>query len=174
MMRCIGLCLCAVLIAACSRGGTQVVLPALDRSAKIQLFCADLEQITAVDFELNDLLPLEACERETTELAPEFTPFRLGAVTQIQSGEVAAINFTARAVFDTNEAVPGFTAFRVGEQPTGIQISPLDPEFTYVSSFSPKTVQSYRTARLLSSDEVPDLLPADQKDVQAGPADLAL
>ena len=46
MIRWLGWCLCALSIAACSRGGTQVVLPALDRSAEIQLFCADLEQVT--------------------------------------------------------------------------------------------------------------------------------
>ncbi|MDH3201566.1 MAG: hypothetical protein OEM15_11800 [Myxococcales bacterium] len=174
MIRWASVCLCALLIAACSRGGTQIILPALDRSAKIQLFCADLEQVTAVDFDLVSLLPLEACELETTELAPGFTPFRLGAVTQIQSGEVAAINFTVPGVFDTNDAVPGFTAFRVGEQPTGIQISPFDPEFTYVSSFSSKTVQAYPTARFLTSDEDPNLPPGDEADLRAGPTDLAL
>ncbi|MDH3624035.1 MAG: hypothetical protein OEQ49_09175 [Myxococcales bacterium] len=174
MIRWATCCLCACLIAACSRGGTQVVLPALDRSAKIQLFCADLEEISAVDFEVRALLPLDVCGLETTEFAADFTPFRLGAVTQIQSGEVAAINFSARAVFDTNEAVPGFTAFQVGEQPTGIQISPFDPTFTYVSSFSSRTVQSYPTQRILTSDDDPNLPANDEVDLQAGPTDLAL
>ncbi len=174
MIRWISGCLCALLISSCNRGGTQVVLPALDRSAKIQIFCADLEEINAVEFDVLSLLPLEACELESTELATGFTPFRLGAVTQIQSGEVAAINFTEPGVFDTNDAVPGFTSFRVGEQPTGIRISPRDPKFTYVSSFSSKTVQAYPTARILTGDDDPDLPSEDQVDLQAGPADLAL
>ena len=166
-------CLCALLIAGCP-GGTDIVIPALDRSGKIQLLCADLDQATSFDFVLRSILPLEACEIPSEERAPEFTPNGLGAVTQVQTGEVSAINFTNRRVFDTNTAVPGFTAFRVGEQPTGIQISPLDPAFTYVSSFSAKTIQAYPTERLLLSDQDPTL-PANQEvSVGAGPTDLAL
>ncbi len=174
MIRWAGWGLCFVLIAACNRGGTQVVLPALDRSAKIQLFCADLEQITGVDFAVRALLPLEACELATSELAAEFTPFRLGAVTQIQSGEVVAVNFTARGVFDTSDTVPGFNGLRVGEQPTGIQVSPFDPEFTYVSSFSSKAIQAFPTVRLLTADDPLDLAEGQEVDTGAGPTDLAL
>ncbi|MCZ6807822.1 MAG: hypothetical protein O7F08_12770 [Deltaproteobacteria bacterium] len=167
-------CLCALLIGACNRGGPQIVLPALDRSGKIQLLCADLDQPTSFSVDVRAVLPLEACELEDTEWAPGFTPNGLGAVTQTQTGEVSAINFTNRLVFDTNRSVPGFTAFRVGEQPTGIQISPLDPAMTYVSSFSPKTIQAFSTERILITDE--DLsLPADQEvGLEAGPTDLAM
>ena len=166
-------CLCALLIAACNNAGNQVVLPALDRSGKIQLLCADLDQPTSFSVDVRAILPLEACEIDNTEWAPGFTPNGLGAVTQLQTGEVSAINFTNRLVFDTNTTVPGFTAFEVGEQPTGLQISPLNPTMTYVSSFSPKTIQAYPTQRILTSDEDDDLLAVQEVSLDAGPTDLA-
>ncbi len=173
MIRWTAWCLCALLIAACNRGGTQVPLPALDRSDKIQLLCADLDQPTSFSVDVRQVLPLEACEIDSTEWAPNFTPNGLGAVTQVQTGEVSAINFSNQLVFDTNTTVPGFTAFLVGEQPTGLQISPLDPTMTYVSSFSPKTIQAYPTRRILTTDEDDDL-PMDQEvSLDAGPTDLA-
>jgi hypothetical protein len=166
-------CLCALLIAACNNAGNQVVLPALDRSGKIQLLCADLDQPTSFSVDVRAILPLEACEIDNTEWAPGFTPNGLGAVTQLQTGEVSAINFTNRLVFDTNTTVPGFTAFKVGEQPTGLQISPLNPTMTYVSSFSPKTIQAYPTKRILTRDEDDDLLAVQEVSLDAGPTDLA-
>ena len=40
MRRLLTLCLCATLVAACGRGGSNVVLASLDRSDEIQLFCS--------------------------------------------------------------------------------------------------------------------------------------
>ncbi len=166
--------LCSMILVACSRGGTQIALPALDRSGKIQLLCADIEQRNSFDIDLRSVLPLDACELQPSELASGFTPNGLGAVTQVQSGEVAALNFTNRIVFDTNTAVPGFTAFRVGEQPTGIRISEFNPEVTYIASFSAKTVQAYPTEILLTADQDDDLPTQDRTILDAGPTDLEL
>ena len=165
-----------LLVAACNRGGTNVVLPSLNRSARIQLFCANLEQPTSFDVGFRGLLPLDACELDLEDLAEDFTPNGLGAVTQVQSGEVAAVNFSSQRVFDTNTSVPGFTAFQVGEQPTGLQISPLNPDYTFVSSFSAKTIQAYPTELifLLASEQSDDLPDPQERSLEAGPLDLAL
>ena len=72
---------------------------------------------------------------------------------------------------DTNRTVPGVTALRVGEQPTGIQISPFEPSYTYVSSFSPKSVQAIPTEAVITGESES---PTQQVRFEAGPTDLAL
>lgn len=170
MKRFLTMASCALLLAACNSGGTGVVLSSLNRPAKLQLLCADLTLLTGNLFALQQILPAPLCSTETS-FSPEINAQFLGAVTQVQTGEVAAISFTNSLILDTNRTIPGVTSLRVGEQPTGIQISPLAPGYTYVSSFSPKSVQAIPTAAVLegSSD-----LPTQQVRFDAGPTDLAL
>ena len=159
----------ATLVAACGRGGNNVVLASLDRSDEIQLFCADLALVTGNLFELRQLLPLSICDTDTT-FAPEVEAQFLGAVTQVQAGTVAAISFTSSLILDTNRTVPGVTALRVGEQPTGIQISPFEPSYTYVTSFSPKSLQAIPTDAIITGLE----FDVDQVRFDGGPTDIAL
>ena len=170
-MRCLlALFLCACVLASCRRNATNVALASLDRTDKIQLLCADLELDSANLYILNDLLPLEACDPDATT-ATDAQVQLLGAVTQTQNGTVAIASFTRSTIFDTNRTVPGVTAFRVGEEPTGLQISPFEPTYAYVSSFSAKSVQAIPTEALLVGDSV---LATQQLRFDAGPSDLAL
>ena len=161
---------CAIILAACNNSANNIVLASLDRSENIDLLCADVEQVTGNLFDFKQVLPLELCENEV-EFGPDVDAQFLGAVTQIESGTVAVVNFTNGAIFDTNRTVPGVTALRVGEQPTAIQISPVDPLYTYVSSFSPKSVQAVPTEAVIqgTSDR-----PVGEVRFDAGPSDLAL
>jgi len=161
---------CAFMVAACKSNSNNVVLASLSRSEKIQLFCADLTQVSGNFYDLKQVLPMEVCQGDNT-FAPDVQPQFLGAVTQIQSGEVAVVSFTRSVVFDTNRTVPGVTALRVGEQPTGIQISPVESSYTYISSFSPKSVQAIPTEVLIARDQ--DFL-VQQVRFDEGPTDLAL
>ena len=170
MKRFVVIASCALVLASCKGGANNVVLSSLDRSAKIQLLCADLELITGNLFDLRQVLPGELCVSETT-FAPEVEAQFLGAVTQTQTGEVAVVSFTRSAILDTNRTVPGVTALRVGEQPTGIQISPFEPTYTYVSSFSPKSVQAIPTEAVITGDSAS---PTQQVRFEAAPTDLAL
>ena len=170
MKRFVVIASCALVLASCKGGANNVVLSSLDRSAKIQLLCADLELITGNLFDLRQVLPAELCVSETT-FAPEVEAQFLGAVTQTQTGEVAVVSFTRSAILDTNRTVPGVTALRVGEQPTGIQISPFEPTYTYVSSFSPKSVQAIPTEAVITGDSAS---PTQQVRFEAAPTDLAL
>ena len=137
---------------------------------RFNFLCADLELITGNLFDLRQVLPIDLCSTETT-FAPEVEAQFLGAVTQTQTGEVAVVSFTRSAILDTNRTVPGVTALRVGEQPTGIQISPFEPSYTYVSSFSPKSVQAIPTEAVITGESA---LPTQQVRFEAGPTDLAL
>lgn len=157
-------------LAGCKNNANNIVLASLGRSAKIQLFCADLDLITGNLYDLQSVLPSGLCTTETT-FAPEVNAQFLGAVTQTQTGEVAVISFTTSAILDTNRTIPGVTALRVGEQPTGIQISPLEPSYTYVSSFSPKTVQAIPTEAVITGESA---LPTEQVRFEVGPTDLVL
>jgi hypothetical protein len=170
MMRFLAVAVLVLVLPSCRGNATNVVLSSLDRSAKIQLLCADLELVTGNLFDLRQVLPAEICSTETT-FAPQVDAQFLGAVTQTQTGEVAAISFTRSAILDTNRTVPGVTALRVGEQPTGIQISPFEPTYTYVSSFSPKSVQAIPTEAVITGESAS---PTQQVRFDAGPTDLAL
>ncbi len=160
----------ALLITSCRRGGTNVVLASLDRSAEIQLLCADIDLVTGNFYEFSQVLPLDLCDSNTA-FAPEVEAQLLGAVTQAQTGTVAAVSFTESAILDTNRTIPGVTAFIVGEQPTGIAISPVEPSYTYVSSFTPKSVQAVPTEAIIDGQSA---LPTQQVRFDAGPTDLAL
>jgi hypothetical protein len=170
MTRFFAVVLCALLLTSCRGSGNNVVLSSLNRSAKIQFLCADMELITGNLFDLRAILPTELCSTETI-FAPEVTAQFLGAVTQTQTGEVAVVSFTNSLILDTNRTIPGVTALRVGEQPTGIQISPFEPSYTYVSSFSPKSVQAIPTEAVITGESD---LPTQQVRFDAGPTDLAL
>ena len=170
MTRFFAVVLCALLLTSCRGSGNNVVLSSLNRSAKIQFLCADMELITGNLFDLRAILPTELCSTETS-FAPEVTAQFLGAVTQTQTGEVAVVSFTNSLILDTNRTIPGVTALRVGEQPTGIQISPFEPSYTYVSSFSPKSVQAIPTEAVITGESD---LPTQQVRFDAGPTDLAL
>ena len=172
MRRALGSLVAIVLLVACGNTGTNVVLARLDRSAKIQLLCADLMQPTADDVTFNRVLPLAACDPDVEGDVPNAN--FVAVITQTQSGEVAAVNFTNDLVFDTNRAVPGFTFVQVGEQPTGIQVSPSDPTYTYVSSFSARTVQAIPSVEVLTGSVTDDELFVQTEDLPSGPTDLAL
>ncbi|MGB5703681.1 MAG: hypothetical protein WBM48_12755 [Polyangiales bacterium] len=147
---------CALLLASCRNSAANVVLASLDRSEKIDLLCAEIEQVTGNSYRLYRTLPLDLCDDDTTveATAPNASAQFLGAVTQTESGTVAVVNFSNGAIFDTSVTVPGVTALRVGEQPTAIQLSPVDPRYTYVSSFSPKSVQAISTREVITGSPV--------------------
>lgn len=170
MSRWLALLMIASLVVSCRGGGTSVVLASLDRSAKIELLCAEIELVTGNFFELRQLFPLAFCDPETS-FADDVVPQLVGAVTQAQTGTVAAINFTRSAILDTNRTIPGVTAFIVGEQPTGIQISPVEPSYTYVSSYTPKSVQAVPTEAIIDGVAI---LPIQQVRFDEGPTDLVL
>ncbi|MGD8825501.1 MAG: hypothetical protein PVI24_11000, partial [Myxococcales bacterium] len=170
MMRHLSWILLALLTASCGRGGTNVVLASLNRSAKIQLACADLDLITGNFYEFKELFPLALCNSDT-QFAEGIQPQVLGAVTQAQTGEVAAVSFTQSLILDTNRTIPGVTAFIVGEQPTGIQISPVEPSYTYISSYTPKSVQAVPTEAIIDGESP---LPIQQVRFDEGPTDLVL
>lgn len=160
----------ALLVTSCRRGGRNVVLASLDRSAEIQLLCADIDLISGNFYDFQQILPLALCDSETT-FAPDVDAQFLGAVTQAQTGTVAAISFTSSAILDTNRTVPGVTAFIVGAQPTGIQISPIEASYTYLSSYTPKSVQAVPTEAIIDGQSA---LPIQQVRFDEGPTDLAL
>ncbi len=171
MSRILAFTLAALLLAACNNNSNNIVLASLNRPAELQFLCADLELVSGNLYDLVQLFPTELCTSDTV-FAPEVEAQFLGAVTQIQTGEVAVVSFTTSAIIDTNRTVPGVTALRVGEQPTGIQISDVDPTYTYVSSFSPKSVQAIRTQALVEGQsEEPT---GDPVRFDAGPTDLIL
>ena len=170
MTRFVALTLCALVLSSCRNNENNVVLASLNRPAKIQFLCADLDLITGNLYDLREVLPTSLCSTETI-FAPEIEAQFLGAVTQIQTGEVAVISFTNNIVLDTNRTVPGVTALRVGEQPTGIQISPFESTYTYVTSFSPKSLQAIETRQLIDGQS---LLQPDSVRFEAGPTDVAL
>ena len=171
MSRVLMLTLAALLLAACNNNSNNIVLASLNRPAKLQFLCADLDLVSGNLYDLKQLLPTELCTSETV-FAPDVEAQFLGAVTQIQTGEVAILSFTTSAIFDTNRTVPGVTALRVGEQPTGIQISGVDPTYTYISSFSPKSVQAVPTEAVITGES--NLPSADTVRFDAGPTDLIL
>ncbi|MGB3052105.1 MAG: hypothetical protein WBB42_13965 [Polyangiales bacterium] len=167
----ISLAACALLFSSCRSNESSVILSSLNRSEKLQFLCADVELIGGNQFDLQALLPSALCN-EASVLVPELDPQFLGAVTQIQRGEVAVVNFTRGFIFNTNRTIPGVTAVTVDEQPTGIQISPFQPDYTYVTSFSAKSLQAIPTEALITgSTELPT--PEPQR-FDAEPTDLAL
>jgi len=170
MKRFVVLAVCALLLSSCRNNANNIVLSSLNRSAKIQFLCADLDLITGNLYDLREVLPTSLCSTETV-FAPDIEAQFLGAVTQIQTGEVAVISFTNDIILDTNRTVPGVTPLTVGEQPTGIQISPFESTYTYVTSFSPKSLQAIETRQLIDGQSV---LQPDSVRFDVGPTDVAL
>ena len=160
----------ALVLSSCSNSANNIVLSSLNRSAKIQLLCADVELVAGNRYTLRSLLPAVLCTPEAT-FDPDINARFLGAVTQIQTGEVAVVDFTSSTIINTNQTIPGVTAVTVGEQPTGIQISPFDPTFTYVTSFSPKSLQAIESAELVSGEA---LQAPQEVRFDGGPTDLAM
>jgi len=168
---------CALLALSCNNNATNIILSSLDRSERIDLFCADVEQLTGNLFDFRQVIPLELCDEDVT-FADEVNPQFLGSVTQIEAGTLAVVNFTNDAIFDTNRTVPGVTTLTVGEQPTAVQVSPVDSRYTYITSFSPKSVQAVSTREVITGDPDPQngepVLPRQEVRFEAGPQDLAL
>ncbi len=79
----------ASFLASCSNNSNNVVLSSLNRSAKMQLLCADLEYTSGNVFEPKGFLPASICTSEA-DFDTGVNAQLLGAVTQIQTGEVAA------------------------------------------------------------------------------------
>jgi len=167
----ISLAACALLVSSCRSGANNIVLSSLKRSAKLQFLCADIEVISGNQFIVNALLPLALCDGESN-LDPQIDPQFLGAVTQIESGEVAVVNFTRGIIANTSPTIPGVTAVTVDEQPTGIQISPFQPDYTFLTSFSAKSLQAIPTKALVQGST--DLPTPEPQRFDAGPTDLAL
>ena len=169
---------CALALASCSNNANNVVLSSLNRSAKMQFLCADLDYTSGNMFDFNGFLPASICTSEAV-FATGVNAQLLGAVTQIQTGEVAAIDFTRSIVINTNPTIPGVTSLTVGEQPTAIQISPFDSDYTYVTSFSPKSLTAIESLRLIAPEADSRDADGSERDPQqvrfdAGPTDLAL
>ena len=191
MIRLSTLLLFALLAASCRNNANNVVLASLDRSDKLSLVCGQVVQSTGNLYQFFGTLPLALCDDqdvtfEIEDLPPDTAqpnaqPQFLGPVTQTQAGTVAVVNFSNGAIFDTSVTVPGVTALRVGEQPTAIQISPIDSRYTYVSSFSPKSVQAIPTRKVITGSAAaqdyqplaPEL-PSEELRFDVGPTDLAL
>ena len=167
----ISLAACALLLSSCRNNANNIILSSLNRSAKLQFLCADVELIGGNQFDVNALLPSGLCDGETV-VSPEIDPQFLGAVTQIERGEVAVVNFTRGFIFNTSRTIPGVTAVTVDEQPTGIQISPFQPDYTFVTSFSAKSLQAIPTEALVQGST--DLPTPEPQRFDAGPTDLAL
>ncbi|MBT8451672.1 MAG: hypothetical protein KJO40_06880 [Deltaproteobacteria bacterium] len=167
----ISLIACALVLASCRNNADTVALASLNRSAKLQFLCADIERTSGNRFVLQAILPAGLCDGETV-VAPELEPQFLGAVTQIERGEVAVVNFTNGFISNTNPTVPGVTAVTVDEQPTGIQISPFAPTYTYLTSFSAKSIQAVPTEFIISGTT--NLATPESRRLDAGPTDLAL
>ncbi len=169
---------CALVLCSCRSNANNVVLASLNRSAKIQLLCADVELLSGNRFIVKSLLPPLICTPDFT-FDPAVEAQFLGAVTQIQSGEVAVVNFTRNAIINTNQTIPGVTAVTVGEQPTGLQISPFDSTYAYVTSFSAKSLEAIESVELLEGETTGEPPPQGQADprtvrFEEGPTDLAL
>ncbi len=167
----ISLAACAFLVSSCTNNASNVVLSSLNRSAKLQFLCADLNVNSGNQFALKALLPSGLCDGETV-VDPNINPQFLGAVTQIERGEVAVVNFTRGIIANTSPTIPGVTAVTVDEQPTGIQISPFLPDYTFVTSFSAKSLQAIPTEELVQGST--DLPTPEPRRFDAGPTDLAL
>jgi hypothetical protein len=167
----IALAACALLLSSCRNNATNVVLSSLNRSAKLQFLCADIERIGGNQFALQALLPSGLCDGETV-VSPDLNPQFLGAVTQIERGEVAVVNFTGNFIFNTSRTIPGVTALTVDEQPTGIQISRFQPDYTYVTSYSAKSLQAVPTEAIITG--MTGLPTPEPRRFDAGPTDLAL
>ncbi|MGB5350023.1 MAG: hypothetical protein WBN10_10515 [Polyangiales bacterium] len=167
----ISLAACALLLSSCRNNANNVALASLNRTAKLQFLCADVERVSGNRFIVQALLPAGLCDGETV-VAPEIEPQFLGAVTQIERGEVAVVNFTNGLISNTNPTIPGVTAVTVDEQPTGIQISPFAPAYTYVTSFSAKGLEAVPTDLLIQG--FTDLPTPEPVRFDAGPTDLVL
>jgi len=50
--------LCAVALGGCKNNSSNVALASLNRSAKMQLFCADVEQVTGSVYDVAQVLPI--------------------------------------------------------------------------------------------------------------------
>jgi hypothetical protein len=96
-------------------------------------------------------------------------------VTQVATGEVAAIDLRENVSLDSSLVVPGFTYVRVGEIPTGIATidpSAMAPSITFVSAFGSRTIEAVDTARF--HPDVPDsetFVPT-HIDLPEGPTDV--
>ncbi|KPK51481.1 MAG: hypothetical protein AMJ63_12355 [Myxococcales bacterium SG8_38_1] len=171
MTRWTALLTCAFLLASCRNNANNVVLASLDRTEKIDLVCARIDDVGGNRYEFYGALPLDLC-KEDPESRDGPQPQLLGEVTQTESGTLAVVNFLNGAVFNTNITVPGVTALRVGEQPTGVQVSDVDARYTYVSSFSPKSVQAISTREVITGSA--DAFERQEVRFNAGPTDLVL
>jgi hypothetical protein len=169
----ISLAACALLLSSCRNNASNVALSSLNRSAKLQFVCADVERNGNLFNLKTPLLPSTLCNEDTVVDREKIGPPQfLGAITQIERGEVAVVNFTGGYFFNTNRTIPGVTAVTVDEQPTGIQISPFEPDYTYVTSFSAKSLQAIPTDLIISG--VTTLPTPEPQRFDAGPTDLVL
>ncbi len=131
----------------CSNPVAPSLPPAFDRPEDVAFFCWDLtaSRVTA----LADCTPDEP-ETIADDFGAPPTGYALHAlVTQTTTGEVAAVRITGEAgepgVIDTDVRIPGFTFAAVGEVPSALAISRLDPEFTFVLGRGSNDVQVIET-----------------------------
>ena len=55
---------CGLLLASCRNNASNVVLASLDRTERIDLLCAEVEQLTGNSYQLFRVLPLEICDND--------------------------------------------------------------------------------------------------------------
>jgi hypothetical protein len=158
-------------LAACNRGNTPPSPSSFDLPGDVSFGCVRLEEgdVEAAFVELS------ACRVEDDAADPA-THSLIALVTQVATGEVAAVDVRRSISLDSQVVVPGFTYVRVGEIPTGIAtIEPTGaaPSVTYVSTFGSRTIEAIETARFHPDvPESPTFPPTSIVDLPEGPTDL--
>jgi len=143
-----GLALVAGLVVGCSNPTAPPDPPAFDRPEDVTFFCWNLNtnSVTA----LADCTPAVP-PTITEDLGTPPEGYALHAlVTQTTTGEVAAVRITGvdgePGVIDTDVRIPGFTFAAVGEVPSALAVSRLNPEFTFVLGRGSNDVHVIETA----------------------------
>ncbi len=138
--------------AGCNRGNTPPTPSSFDLPEDVSFGCVRNDDGDVVTF-----VPLEECRAHNIDDATDDEDFSLIMfVTQVATGEVAAVDLRTNRSLDSSPLVPGFTYVQVGEIPSGIEtIEPSEgwptaghPSVTYVSAFASRTIESLDTARL--------------------------
>jgi hypothetical protein len=162
----------AVLLAVAGCSSSTAINPSsFNLPGDISFACVRLE----VPGSPAEMAPLADCAVQDDQNDPD-THSTIAMVTQVATGEVAAIDLRENLSLDSDPLVPGFTYVRVGEIPTGIATidpSAMAPSVTFVSAFGSRTIEAIDTARFHpdvpdSTDYVPTHV-----DLPEGPTDVA-
>jgi hypothetical protein len=140
-----------VLALACNDVTTPPQPAAFDRPESLVFFCwsfdadGDTPGVRGGPVALSECAP-RALEGDEDDRAEPRAGFALHAlVTQTSTGEVAAVRLSGQenepGVIDSDVRVPGFTFAAVGEVPSGLAISRLDPKHLFVVSRGTSDIQ---------------------------------